>query len=159
MNVDVKQVFVPVTDAPPAPMQPLGACEVPVHAHAKLDRLGIWLSAVCAVHCAIVPVAQIFFPVLMMMKWMQRSRTMDIVTIGVAAVFGLGGCILSLRHHRNLLPLCLVMAGLLLNVVARIGWNYFGPYLTPSLLVAGALVMVYGLSRDRRLCRCSCRAH
>ena len=154
MNVEAKDVFVPVTDAPPAPMQALGCEGAPIHTHAKLDRLGIWLSAICAVHCAVVPVAQIFFPVLLMMKWIRWGRAMDVVTIGVAVVFGLGGCLLGLRHHHNLVPLRLVMAGLLLNVIGRFGWRYLGPYVTPSLLVAGALVIAYGLWRDRQLCKC-----
>jgi TRAP-type uncharacterized transport system fused permease subunit len=119
----------------------------------------MWLSAICAVHCAVVPVVQIFFPVLLMMKWIRWSRTMDIVTLSVAAIFGLGGCLLGLRHHRNFTPFRLVMAGLLLNVTGRFGSVYLGPYVTPSLLVAGALVMAYGLWRDRQLCKCTNPAH
>jgi hypothetical protein len=100
-----------------------------------------------------------FFPLMLMMKWIRWSRTMDIITIGVAAVFGLGGCLLGLRHHRNLTPVGLVIAGLLLNVVGRFGAVYLGPYVSPSLLVAGALLMAYGLWRDRQLCRCTNLAH
>ena len=84
---------------------------------------------------------------------------MDIITIGVAAVFGLGGCLLGLRHHRNFAPCGLVIAGLLLNVTGRFGSLYLGSYVTPSLLVAGALVMAYGLWRDRQLCKCTNPAH
>jgi len=159
MTADTKIEVAPPAEPLRAPLQPLGHEHVGQHTHVKLDRLGIWLSAICAVHCAVVPVAQIFFPVLLMMKWIRWGRAMDVVTIGVAAVFGLGGCLLGLRHHHNLTPLRLVMAGLLLNVIGRFGWMYLGPYITPSLLVAGALVIAYGLWRDRQLCRCSCRGH
>jgi MerC mercury resistance protein len=159
MNADTETVFVPHTERTPSALRPLGCAEEQPHAHAKLDRLGMWLSAACAVHCAVVPVVQIFFPVLLMMKWIRWSRTMDIVTIGVAAIFGLGGCLLGLRHHRNLTPLFLVIAGLLLNITSRLGSVYLGPYITPSLLVAGAMVMAYGLWRDRQLCKCTDPAH
>jgi hypothetical protein len=84
---------------------------------------------------------------------------MDFVMLGVAAIFGLGGCLLGLRHHRNLTPFRLVIVGLLLNVTGRFGSTYLGPYVTPSLLVAGPLVMAYGLWRDRQLCRCTNPAH
>jgi TRAP-type uncharacterized transport system fused permease subunit len=159
MSIDTKSVFVPIAETPHAPLRPLGGCDAPVHTHAKLDRLGIWLSAICAVHCAVVPVVQIFFPVLLMMKWIRWSRTMDIVTLSVAAIFGLGGCLLGLRHHRNFTPVRLVIAGLLLNITGRFGAVYLGPYVTPSLLVAGVMVMAYGLWRDRQLCKCTNPAH
>jgi len=45
MSIDTKEVFVPIAEAPQAPLRPLGACDAPIHTHAKLDRLGIWLSA------------------------------------------------------------------------------------------------------------------
>ena len=159
MDINAKTAFVPIAEDTPAPLRPLGVCDTPVHTHAKLDRLGMWLSAICAVHCAVVPVLQTFLPVLMLMKWIRWSRTMDIVTIGVAAIFGLGGCLLGLRHHRNFAPIRLVIAGLLLNITGRFGAVYLGPYVTPSLLVAGAMVMAYGLWRDRQLCRCTNPAH
>src|SRR5580700_8891272 len=124
MNVDTETVFVPHTERKPSALRPLGCTEDRPHTHAKLDRFGMWLSAICAVHCAVVPVVQIFFPVLLMMKWIRVSRTMDIVTIGVAASFGLGGCLLGLRHHRNLTSFFLVITGLLLNVTGRFGSLY-----------------------------------
>jgi hypothetical protein len=159
MSIDTKEVFIPIAEAPRSPLRPFGACDAPVHTHAKLDRLGMWLSTICAVHCAVVPVVQIFFPVLLMMKWIRVSRTMDIVTLSVAAAFGLGGCLLGLRHHRNFTPFRLVITGLLLNIAGRFGSVYLGPYVTPSLLVAGALVMAYGLWRDRQMCKCTNPAH
>jgi len=62
-SIDTKTVFVPIAETPHAQLRPLGGCDAPVHTHVKLDRLGMWLSAICAVHCAVVPVVQIFFPV------------------------------------------------------------------------------------------------
>ena len=50
----------------------------------------------------VMPIVLIFFPV---MTWIHWSRIMDVVALSVAAVFGLGGCILSLRHHRDFVPL------------------------------------------------------
>jgi len=78
---------------------------------------------------------------------------MDIATLSVAAIFGFGRLPAWLRHHRNFTPVRLVIAGLLLNITGRFGSVYLGPYVTPSLLVAGAMVMAYGLWRDRQLCK------
>jgi len=104
----------------------------------------------------VMPIVLIFFPV---MTWIHWSRIMDVVALSVAAVFGLGGCILSLRYHRDFLPLYLVVTGLALNATGRFASFYLGPFLAQTLVVGGPLMMAYGLWRDRRLCRCSCRAH
>jgi MerC mercury resistance protein len=156
MSIDTKSAFVPIAEAPRLPLRPLSACNAPVHAHAKLDRLGIWLSAACAVHCMVMPIVLVFFPV---MAWIHWSRIMDAAALGVAAVFGLGGCVLSLRHHRDVTPLSMVLAGLMLNGTGRFAASHLGPFLSQTLVIAGPMVMAYGLWRDRRLCRCSGHAH
>jgi hypothetical protein len=156
MSIDTKEVFVPVAERPPAALRPLGGCDAPVHTHAKLDRLGIWLSGICAVHCMIVPIVLIFFPV---MSWIHWSRVMDAVVLGVAAIFGLGGCLLGLRHHHTATPLALVIIGLTLNTLGRFEAVYLGPFVAQTLVIAGPMVMAYGLWRDRQLCRCTNPAH
>jgi hypothetical protein len=158
MSTRTESIYVPHTDAPPAPLQPVASLGVPrrTHAHAKLDRLGIWLSGACAVHCAVVPIVLILFPVV---SWIHWSRIMDIVALSVAAVFGLGGCLLSLRHHRDARPLMLVIGGLMLNATGRFAALSLGPFLAQTLVVGGPLTMAYGLWRDRRLCKCSGHAH
>jgi len=156
MSIDTKTVFVPHTETPPAPLQPVGCRDAPVHTHAKLDRLGIWLSAICAVHCMVVPIVLIFFPV---MSWIHWSRIMDVIVLSVAAVFGLGGCLLGLRHHRDAVPLSLVVIGLAINSMGRFGAAYLGPVLAQTLVIAGPMLMAYGLWRDRQLCKCTNPAH
>jgi len=157
VSAGTKTVFVPHSDGAQAPLQPVNALGAPpTHAHARLDRLGIWLSALCAVHCAVVPIVLIVFPVV---SWIHWSRIMDAIALGVAALFGLGGCLLGLRHHRNATPLCLVLVGLMVNTSGRFAAPHLGPFLSQTLIIAGPMVMAYGLWRDRRLCRCSGHAH
>jgi hypothetical protein len=156
MIAETKIEVAPPAETLRAPLQPLGHEHVGHHTHAKLDRLAFWLSGVCAVHCMVMPIVLIFFPV---MTWIHWSRMMDVIAISVAAVFGLGGCILSLRYHRDFVPLVLVITGLTLNATGRFASVSLGPFLAQTLVVGGPLLMAYGLWRDRRLCRCSCRGH
>lgn len=156
MSVDTESVFVPVTETPRAPLRPLGCVDAPVHTHAKLDRLGIWLSAICAVHCMVMPIVLIFFPV---MSWIHWSRIMDAVVLGVAAIFGLGGCLLGLRHHRTAAPLMLVITGLMFNAIGRFEAIRLGPFVAQTLIIGGPMVMAYGLWKDRQLCKCAGHKH
>jgi hypothetical protein len=84
---------------------------------------------------------------------------MDAVVLGVAAVFGLGGCLLGLRHHHDMLPLGLVLVGLMLNATGRFAATSLGPYIAQTLIIAGPMLMAYGLWRDRHLCKCTVHAH
>lgn len=131
-------------------LRPVVAPASPHHAHVKLDRLGMWLSALCAVHCVVMPIVLIFFPV---MSWIHWSRLTDAILLGVAAVFGLSGCLLSLRQHRDPRPLILVVSGLTLNAAGRFAGVQLGQFLSQTLIVAGPLLMAYGMWRDRRLCK------
>ena len=131
MNTETPTVYKPCTETARISLKPLGYPDPPPHTHAKLDRLGIWLSATCAVHCMVMPIVLIFFPVL---SWIHWSRIMDALVLGVAALFGLGGCLLSLRHHRDAMPLCLVLAGLIMNATGRFAALYLGPFLAQTLL-------------------------
>ncbi len=104
----------------------------------------------------VLPIVLIFFPV---MSWIHWSRIMDAVAIGVAALFGLGGCLLSLRLHGDARPLCLVLAGLVLNGTGRFAAPQLGPFLAQTLIIAGPMLMAYGLWKDRRLCQCTGHTH
>jgi hypothetical protein len=152
----MKYTAIPSNEVSPVSLRPTGACETPAHAHAKLDRLGIWLSALCAVHCMIMPVVLIFFPV---MTWIRWSRMTDLIALGVAAVFGVGGCLLGRRHHRDATPLVLVLAGLTLNGTGRLAAMHLGPLLSQTLIIAGPLLMAYGMWQDRQLCKCGGHSH
>ena len=157
MNTETPTVYKPHTGSERISLKPLGYSDPPrPHAHAKLDRLGMWFSIVCPVHCLVMSIVLIFFPVI---SWISWSSKLDVMALSIGAVFGLGGCLLSLRQHRDLRPLCLVVAGLALNAVGRFARLQLGPHLSLILIVDGPLLMAYGLWKDRRLCQCSGHAH
>jgi hypothetical protein len=157
MNTETPTVYKPHAESEHISLKPVGCSDTPPpHTHAKLDRLGIWLSATCAVHCMVMPIVLIFFPV---MSWIHWSRIMDALVLGVAAVFGLGGCLLSLRHHGDARPLCLVLTGLIMNATGRFAALQLGPFLAQTLVIAGPMLMAYALWKDRRLCQCNGHAH
>jgi hypothetical protein len=157
LSLDTNYTVVPAATEERVSLRPPGTAAPAVpHTHAKLDRLGIWLSTACAIHCMVMPIILISFPV---MSWIRWSRMADIIAISVAAVFGLGGCLLSIRHHRTFGPLCLVVTGLTMNAVGRFAAAQLGSYLGQFLVITGPLVMAYGMWKDRRLCTCRDHTH
>jgi len=114
-----------------------------------LDRIGFWSSALCALHCTAMPIVLAMQPLFL---WFRVSRVVDNTLLGIAATVGLGGCLWSFRRHHDMFPLMLVVAGL-----TTIG---FGRGLgMRTLVIAGPLLMAYGLWLNRRLCKCSTCLH
>jgi hypothetical protein len=157
MNTETPTMYKPHTGSDRISLKPLGYSEPPrPHTHAKLDRLGMWFSIICPIHCLVMSIVGISFPVI---SWINWGSKLDVIALSIGAVFGLGGCLLSLRQHRDLRPLCLVVAGLALNAVGRFARLQLGPHLSLILIVDGPLLMDYGLWKDRRLCKCTGHPH
>ena len=109
----------------------------------KLDRVGMGLSALCAVHCAVLPLfagASLFAEALHT-PWVEASM---IGSAGLIGYFTLG---VSYQQHRRRLPLVLLTLGLLLMGMAHTllphAWS------TPATF-AGAALLVLAQVRNRR---------
>jgi hypothetical protein len=137
------------------PMAPCAHGSHAPHAHTKLDRFGIWVSTICAVHCLLMPFVLVLFPLLAWAHWTRRA---DLTVFTIAALIGLLACLLSLRHHREWTPLSLVITGIILSSIGRFAGVHLGPLVAQTLLVSGPLLMGYGMWKNQRLCgRCATR--
>ncbi|WP_412971907.1 MerC domain-containing protein [Glaciecola sp. MF2-115] len=116
-----------------------------------LDRIGIWVSSLCAVHCLLLPlllpiaplVASSFFAEV----WFERMILSFSIMIGFAALF-----IGFHKYHRQLYPLySLVLGGL-------IYWNkdIFGEQYEPFTIAIGAFLIIAAHITNMRLCK-SCK--
>lgn len=113
-----------------------------------LDKMGIWASSLCALHCLLLP---ILIPVLPFVgasffaeNWFERSILTLSMIIGFWAL--LSG---FYRYHRQLYPLySLVLGGL-------IYWNkdMFGHDYEPFTIAVGALLIVAAHVLNLRLCQ------
>lgn len=118
------------------------------------DRVGMVVSTVCAVHCAVGPA--VFF----LLPWVEAyetawteglERVLIGLAVGLAAVaFGIG-----YRTHRNARVGLWFLSGFLL---IGFGHGYLSAYsqgLESAVVVAGAACLITGHVRNRRLCRCA----
>ena len=82
-----------------------------------LDRTGFWLSAGCAIHCALMPFAAGALS-LVGAKFLAGEAAESILlgTAAVVAALSLwGGC----RHHTQVRPVLFLLSGFALIVVGR----------------------------------------
>lgn len=119
----------------------------------RLDALGIGLSALCIVHCALTPVLILVVPFFASHEFDEVVR-LGLMTLGLAGV-GLGAYL-----HRNLasVPLLVVASSLFLTLAIFFGHEAHGagelprrPELLLSVLASFALMGAHAL--NTRACR------
>ena len=113
-----------------------------------MDKLGIWVSGLCALHCLALPlllptvplVASSFFAE----AWFERLILSSSLLIGLTALM-----IGYFRYHRQLFPLsALVFGGI-------IYWHkdIFGHAYEPITIAIGAALIIAAHLMNLRLCR------
>jgi len=111
------------------------------------DVLGITASVLCAIHCAVLPLALASLPILGIN--IIHNAYFEYGMIFLAFLIGSQALLHGFRrHHRRLLPLLLFTGGMLLLVAKQIWHTYelrFLPFAV--VLIVGAHIVNYWLSR------------
>ncbi len=118
----------------------------------KLDRLGIWISSLCALHCLALPLLLPLIPLIGSTFFAQLwfERTILTISMLIGAVALING---AMRYHGQYYPLVLLFSG------GVIYWfkDIFGHDYEPFTIATGALLIVAGHWINMRLCRqCRC---
>jgi len=123
-----------------------------------LDRLALGLSAACALHCLLAPVALVTLPVLAgSVLADEHFHQVLLLLVLPASVVALAlGC----RRHKDTRVLALGAMGLsILVLTAALGHDLAGKLGEKLMTVAGALALSTGHARNYRLCRRSSCGH
>ncbi|NMH60092.1 MerC domain-containing protein [Alteromonas sp. MYP5] len=113
-----------------------------------LDKLGIWVSGLCAVHCLSLPVLVPLMPLVassfFAQAWFERTILSISILVGLAALFT--GAI---RQHGQFYPIVLLITG------GTIYWfkNMFGESFEPFTIAFGALLIAMAHVSNLRMCR------
>ncbi|MEP0356860.1 MAG: MerC domain-containing protein [Paraglaciecola sp.] len=116
-----------------------------------LDKVGIWASSLCALHCLLLPVLIPIIPFVgasfFAQGWFERSILSFSMFVGFLALFS--G---FYRYHRQLYPLYSLALG------GVIYWNkdMFGEPYEPFIVTTGAILIVGAHIVNLKLCK-SCQ--
>jgi MerC mercury resistance protein len=87
-----------------------------MHGHSQSDsitqssRVGAWLSIVCAVHCALMPLVITVLPIIGLE--FLASHALEVIILAGGLGFGAYGVARAyFKYHRDLLPVGLLLAG------------------------------------------------
>lgn len=120
------------------------------------DRLGVWTSALCVVHCLLTPVLLSFSAVLAHLLPSEESTHRSLATL--VALFGAVALIAGFRRHRRWLVLLLMTGGL--GCIAGAAW--FGDRLPShacevAITFCGSTLMIGAHRLNHTFCRrCIC---
>lgn len=113
-----------------------------------MDKLGIWVSSLCAVHCLALPILPILATTVFGEVWFERLILSISILVGLVSLL-LG----SIRHHGQYYPLLFLVVG------GVIYWNKgaLGDEWEPLTIAVGAGLIIAGHWINLRLCRqCKC---
>jgi hypothetical protein len=121
------------------------------HRHINWDGLGILTSVLCAIHCAVLPLAVSCLPLLGL--GIIRHPLFEYGMIGLAFAIGTGALWHGFtRHHHRLTPWLLFVGGMMLLIAKEIWWRYELVFLPFAVtLIISAHVVNYRFSRPVRL--------
>ncbi|WP_218353471.1 MerC domain-containing protein [Alteromonas lipotrueiana] len=114
----------------------------------KLDRVGIWISSLCAFHCLSLPIVIPLLPLISSTFFAQTwfERTILSISILIGAVALISG---ALRYHSRYYPVAMLAVG------GAIYWHkdIFGEQYEPFTIATGALLIVVAHYINIRLCK------
>ena len=116
------------------------------------DRIGIWTSSLCAVHCLLLPILLPVVPYVGASFFAQDWFEKTILTLSM--IIGFWALLTGFyRYHRQLYPLYSLLLG------GLIYWNkdMFGHEYEPFTIATGAFLIIASHIVNYRLCR-SCQS-
>ena len=133
----------------------------------KLSKAGSIASLICAVHCAVTPLALLAIPVIAAHSWdgldgvlgVFWAETTEWVFLGVITLLAGFGLLATYPRHRDIRPTILTVLGLCVLVVSHL-WVESGSINEIVLDVIGASLIAWAGFWNRRLCHhLGCHTH
>lgn len=121
-----------------------------------VDRMGVWVSVACAVHCIALPLLLAAIPAVSVILWIGEGLER---VLAFAAVFLAVGCLCwGFRIHRKK-RLFLTFAAAATFIIS--GQLYAHGWVEVTLVVIGALGLVGSHLLNQKLCRSchTCHGH
>ncbi|KMT64350.1 MerC domain-containing protein [Catenovulum maritimum] len=117
----------------------------------KLDKLGITIASVCAIHCVFLP---LLLPVLPLIGLsFVGDHTFENIVLIISMLAGFIALFTGFkRYHRKMYPIyCLALGGIIYSLKESLGEDFH-----PYLIALGAGLIIFAHLMNVKLCR-SCK--
>ena len=117
------------------------------------DRVGIWLSFLCVIHCLATPVLLIVFPALEAMKVAKLHESFHLALLLILPIVAVIAFIPGYRKHQNRHVFYWAIPGLIIIAYVAL-WFDEASWLATAVSVTGSLFLIRAHMVNRRLCAC-----
>ncbi len=121
------------------------------------DKVGMWLSYGCAVHCALMPFV-IGYLALNGMGWIAEETTEWTIIIASLSIGLIRLSYSYLKEHKQPEPVVFFLIGVSLIFIAKSVFFHTPEQLEPVGMVAGGLMIGTAHFRNQAKCKC-CTTH
>ncbi len=120
---------------------------------AKLDKAAISISALCLVHCLVLPITLAVLPSMTLLT-MLNDEVFHLVLVALVLPTSLIALTMGCRRHKNFFVLVLGLAGVLtLLLTALFAHDLLGEATEKGATVFGTLLIAVSHIQNFRLCR------
>ncbi len=119
----------------------------------NLDKLGIFLSFLCAIHCLLTPMVMITLPI--MARYYVAHPLFHWALAALILPIGLLAFYQGYKHHHKMTVFYLGVPGLLIiSIVPTFFHQYLRVWSEPVLMIVGSFLLVLAHWTNRRSCSC-----
>lgn len=124
----------------------------------KLEKVGFWSSIICAVHCTLLPIATISFPIIGFS--LVSTEFMEWILLSISLIMGLTSLCFGFRKHKSFKAFSYLTIGFALVVVARllhehnskVGFHF--DYINCMLILGGILISMSYFINNKLCANC-----
>lgn len=118
----------------------------------RWDKIGIFLSGLCALHCIATPALMLFLPIMgevFEQEWVHILMALFVVPIGFFAFWS------GYKHHKKIGVYVLGVVGLLFVGGASVAPHSWVEFLGHDLItISGSICLIIAHFLNRRACLC-----
>jgi uncharacterized membrane protein HdeD (DUF308 family) len=126
----------------------------------KLDKIGIYASLLCAIHCAIMPLIVVILPILTISLFV--TETVEWLLLISAFIVGISSLCLGFKKHKSKKVFPLLSAGFILILIGKIYHNhnflYQFNYLN-LIMILGGILITFSHYINNKLCNSCKKCH
>ena len=138
---------------PSTAAQPFNAMQARQLRRPLADRIGIWLSFICVIHCLATPVLLLAFPAFEAMKIMRLHEGFHLALLLILPIVAVIAFIPGYLKHQNRQVFYWAIPGLLIIAYVALRFEE-ASWLATAVSVTGSLFLIRAHTINRRLCAC-----
>ena len=119
----------------------------------KIDKAGLVASLLCAIHCAILPVLLLIFPIISLSFFV--TEMLEFIFLTISLVLGLLSVCFGVKTHKNWNILLYISTGFTFILVGKLMHNHHSHNIfsfVNILMVCGGLMVAFSHYLNNKLC-------